>query len=222
MTRHVSLRNILSAALLGAGLLLCPGTLQGQDRQEQTEPFNPDTGLAAQHYEKMSRRRAATTSVSMEAFLGGRKNNTAWGWNTQAQVSVPVGKKADITAGIDVMQSYYNGADFIPWSLITNGRASQSGSTTDAILYVAGSYYPTSRLTLHAWGFVNLSESGNPFVPRKGFSIGADYRIARRAMLSFNATYIDGGIPYPFGYGYPGFYPNAAGYGWGYPGGMRM
>lgn len=195
----------IAMVLLG----LCPGILTAQTSDaDSTAYFDPDTGKAAEHYEKMSRR-AATTRVNMEGYVGGRKNNTAWGFNANAEVTAPVGKKADITAGVTVMQSYYNGADFIPWSIITNGLPSRSGRTTDAIVYVAGSYYPTSRLTLHAAGFVNLTDSGNPFVPRKGFSFGADYRISRRAMISFHASYIDGGYPYPFGYGYyNGFSPS--------------
>lgn len=214
-------RSFLLSALLCWGMVsVCPAMAQVQPGSpvQDTTDFRPDTRGAVEHYEKMSRRRAATTSVSMEGYVGGRKNNTAWGFNTQAQVTVPVGKKADITAGVSVMQSYYNGADFLPWSLITQGRPLTHGRTTDALLYVAGSYYPTSRLTLHGWGFVNLAQSGNPFVPHKGFSLGADYRISRRAMLSVNATYIDGGIPSPWGYGYFGNYPGITGYPGAWPG----
>ena len=211
MTQKASFASKLFPAILRVVVVLCPIGAAGQSATaDSTAYFDPDTGKAAEHFEKMSRRRA-TTRVNMEGYVGGRKNNTAWGFNTNAQVTAPIGKKADITAGIAVMQSYYNGADFIPWSMITDGRPSRSGNTTDAILYVAASYYPSSRLTLHAAGFINLADSGNPFVPRKGFSIGADYRISRRAMLSFNATYIDGGMPYPFGYGYYG-YPSMDGF----------
>ena len=201
-----SSRMLCAIAMVLLGL--CPDILTAQTSDaDSTAYFDPDTGKAAEHYKKMSRR-AATTRVNMEGYVGGRKNNTAWGFNANAEVTAPIGKKADITAGVTVMQSYYNGADFIPWSIITNGLPSRSGRTTDAIVYVAGSYYPTSRLTLHAAGFINLTDSGNPFVPRKGFSFGADYRISRRAMISFHASYIDGGYPYPFGYGYyNGFSP---------------
>lgn len=221
MIRKKTPSFLLTVLLFWGAGAACPAmaqTRQTSSAGDSTE-FRPDTRGAVEHYEKMSRRRAATTSVSMEGYVGGRKNNTAWGLNTQAQVTVPAGKKADITAGVSVMQSYYNGADFLPWGLITQGRPVTHGHTTDALLYIAGSYYPTSRLTLHGWGFVNLAQSGNPFVPRKGFSLGADYRISHRATLSVNATYIDGGIPSPWGYGYFGGCPGWTGYpGAWYPG----
>ena len=79
---------------------LCPGVLAAQTSDADTTAyFDPDTGKAAEHYEKMSRR-AATTRVNMEGYVGGRKNNTAWGFNANAEVTAPVGKKADITAGV--------------------------------------------------------------------------------------------------------------------------
>ena len=50
-----------------------------------------------------------------------------------------------------------------------------------------------------------MADSGNPFIPKKGFSLGADYRLSDRAVLSFNCSYIEGGMPYGYGYyGYPG------------------
>lgn len=161
--------------------------------------FNPDTGLAREHYEKMSRRKT-TYDINMEGYVGSAGDNTVWGFSANPQANIPVGKKADITAGISVMQSYYNGSDFLlPGHEVPEG-ISRNGSTTDAILYVAASYYVNNRLTVHASGFMNISGNNSPFAPSKGFSIGADYRISRRAWLSFNYSYMEGGMPYPYGY----------------------
>ena len=191
--------------ILSAALFALPAMLFAQNDADSTAAyFNPNTGQASEHFGKMSRRKASY-QVNMEGYVGGRKNNTAWGFNTSAQVTAPVSKKVDVTAGISVMQSYYNGADFIPWSVITDGRPSKRFNTTDAIAYAAIAYYVNSRLTLYASGFINMADSGNPFIPKKGFSVGADYRLSDRAMLSFNCSYIEGGMPYGYGYyGYPG------------------
>lgn len=204
MTYHLSgiRKTILSAALFAL-----PAALFAQNDADSTATyFNPNTGQASEHYGKMSRRKASY-QVNMEGYVGGRKNNTAWGFNTSAQVTAPVSKKVDVTAGVSVMQSYYNGADFIPWSVVAGGTPSKRFNTTDAIAYAAIAYYVNSRLTLHASGFINMADSGNPFIPKKGFSLGADYRLSDRAMLSFNCSYIEGGMPYGYGYyGYPGMY----------------
>lgn len=74
--------------------------------------FNPDKGLAREHYEKMSRRKT-TYDINMEGYVGSAGENTIWGFSANPQANIPVGKKADITAGISVMQSYYNGSDFL-------------------------------------------------------------------------------------------------------------
>lgn len=208
----MTLHRILRKTILPAAFALLPWAAFGQDAADSTaDEFNPDTGLASEHYEKMSRRQASYR-VNMEGYVGGRKGNTVWGFGANPEVNVPVGRKADITAGISVMQSYYNGADFIPWSVVSDGSPSKRGSTTDAILYVAASYYVNPRLTVRASGFVNLSGNGHPFAPQKGFSVGADYRFSRRAWISFDYTYIEGGVPYPFG-GYGGYYGRPVGMG---------
>ncbi len=161
--------------------------------------FNPDKGLAREHYEKMSRRKT-TYDINMEGYVGSAGENTIWGFSANPQANIPVGKKADITAGISVMQSYYNGSDFLWPGYDGPEGASRNRSTTDAILYVAASYYVNNRLTVHASGFMNISGNNSPFAPSKGFSVGADYRISRRAWLSFNYSYTEGGMPYPYGY----------------------
>ena len=63
--------------------------------------FNPDKGLAREHYEKMSRRKT-TYDINMEGYVGSAGENTIWGFSANPQANIPVGKKADITAGVGV------------------------------------------------------------------------------------------------------------------------
>ena len=50
--------------------------------------FNPDKGLAREHYEKMSRRKT-TYDINMEGYVGSAGENTIWGFSANPQANIP-------------------------------------------------------------------------------------------------------------------------------------
>lgn len=171
---------------------------------DSADVYTPSLEGAARHYKNMSRR---TPRYSMEmgthmSWAGG--GNNAWGMYFRPEATFPIGDKWDVTVGVDVHQNYYNGAAFIPWGAVENQNGKYRGNSTDAILYVAASYYASHRLTLYGSGFVNMTGDGiYPFSPSKGISLGADYRIGRRAWIGVNFSYIESDFPLLYPYGMP-------------------
>ncbi|MDD4820392.1 MAG: hypothetical protein PHD21_06125 [Flavobacteriales bacterium] len=202
MIKTAFYKYIFSAILIFA----CSGIYAQQSEEDiaDSSVYTPSLSKAASHYQNMARKKVQY-NIDMRGFVSTwGSENTAWGFGVRPEATFAVGKKVDITVGIDVTQTYYNGAAYIPFGAVRGNDDKYRGNTTDAILYVATSYYATKRLTVYGSAFVNLNADGNPFLPSKGFSVGADYRIGRRSSIGFNFTYIDGGMPY-YGYGPYGF-----------------
>lgn len=199
---HIIFTLILSMVCIGSISLY--GQEEIKPAIDSSDTYTPSLKGVSRHYDRMSRR---NTRYSMEVgthatWVDGGGN--AWGMYIRPEVTFPIGDKWDITAGIDVHQNYYNGAAFIPWGAVENNEGKYRGNNTDAILYLAVSYYASRRLTLHGSAFINANgDSTSPYLPSKGVSLGADYRIGRKAWIGFNFSYIEANTPIIYPYGMP-------------------
>ena len=171
---------------------------------DSTDSYTPSLQGVSRHYDRMSRRSVRySMDIGTHATWVGEGSN-AWGLHIRPEATFPIGNKWDITAGIDLHQTYYNGTAFIPWGMVNEKGGTHRGNNTDAILYIAASYYASRRLTVHGSAFINANaHSTTPFLPSKGVSLGADYRIGRKTRIGVNFSYIESNVPSIYPYGMP-------------------
>lgn len=183
-------------------------TVYGQENNtipiDSIDTYTPSLQGVSRHYDRMSRRSVRySMDIGTQATWVGKESN-AWGFHIRPEATFPIGDKWDITAGVDLHQTYYNGAAFIPWGMVNEGGNTPRGNNTDAIIYIAASYYASRRLTVHGSAFINANaHSTTPFLPSKGVSLGADYRIGRKTWIGVNFSYIESNTPIIYPYGMP-------------------
>ncbi|MBR4402635.1 MAG: hypothetical protein IKT29_03800 [Flavobacteriales bacterium] len=206
------MKKILSTYIKHFLLLLTiwstAGVIYGQENNtipiDSTDTYTPSLQGVSRHYDRMSRRSVRySMDIGTHATWVGEGSN-AWGMHINPEATFPIGDKWDITAGIDLHQTYYNGTAFIPWGMVNEDNGTYRGNNTDAILYIAASYYASRRLTVHGSAFINANgNSSNPYLPSKGVSLGADYRLGRKTWIGVNFSYIESNVPSIYPYGMP-------------------